>query len=234
MATLWALADLHLSLSGEKPMEVFGETWKSHAGRMAEAWDRSVADRDTVLLPGDLSWAKSLEGAAVDLEWIGERPGGKIILRGNHDYWWDGLSKVKRALPERCEPLQNNSFLLDEEVVVIGARGWTAPGDPIARPEDEKIYRRELERLRLSVADADRRFGRDLPRVAMMHYPPWIRDREPTGAVEILKEAGVGTCVFGHLHGEDLSLAVTGEEEGIRFMLVSADAIDFSPVQVYP
>jgi len=215
-------------------MEVFGENWKDHPARMAEAWDRTVAEDDTVLLPGDLSWAMTLEKAGEDLGWVGDRPGRKLILRGNHDYWWSSLARLREALPERCEPLQNNSFLVDGSVVVVGARGWTAPDDPIARPEDEKIFRREEERLRLSVADADRRFGRDFPRVAMMHYPPWIRDREPSAMVGILLAAGVGVCVFGHLHGVDHQLAVTGQREGIRFVLISADAIDFAPVQVFP
>lgn len=234
MSRIWALADLHLSISGEKPMEVFGEDWKDHPARMAAAWDRSVEDEDTVLLPGDLSWAMTLDGASDDLGWIGDRPGRKLILRGNHDYWWSSLARLVDALPDRCEPLQNNSFLIDGSAVVVGARGWTAPDDPIARPEDGKIFRREKERLRLSVADADRRFSRDLPRIAMMHYPPWLRDRGPSEMVEILLAANVRTCVFGHLHGVDHSMAVTGVRDGIDFVLASADAIGFAPVQVFP
>jgi predicted phosphohydrolase len=234
MAKLWALADLHLSLSGDKPMEIFGENWKDHPARMAAAWDGTVQETDTVLLPGDLSWAMNLEGAAEDLRWIGERPGRKIVLKGNHDYWWSSLSKVREALPPGCQALQNDSFRTEGGAVVVGARGWVSPDDPIAGAGDEKIFRREMERLRLSVEDADRRFGRESPRIAMLHYPPWIREREPTRMVEILAAAEVSVCVFGHLHGEDHSLAVTGERDGIRYMLVSADAVDFSPVEVAP
>jgi predicted phosphohydrolase len=232
MGRLYAIADLHLSLSGEKPMDVFGDLWTDHATRMAEAWDRVVEDGDTVLLPGDLSWAKTLPEAAEDLAWIGRRRGRKILLRGNHDYWWGSLAKVRAALPDGCDALQNQAFCIDDRVVVVGARGWTDPSDPIARPEDRKIFVRELERLNLSVADADRRFPRDLPRVAMVHYPPWIRGREPSSVVGVLREAGVGVCVFGHLHGEDHGLAVTGTEGGIRFMLIAADAVGFEPVEV--
>jgi predicted phosphohydrolase len=117
-------------------------------------------------------------------------------------------------------------------LVLVGARGWTAPDDPTAQPGDEAIFRREVERLRLSVADADRRFGRDLPRVAMTHYPPWIVGRAPTEVVGVLRDAGVSVCVYGHLHGADHALAVQGVHEGIRFALVAADAVDFAPVNL--
>ena len=232
MSRLFAIADLHLSLNGDKPMDIFGENWADHPSRMAAAWDRTVRERDTVLLPGDLSWASSLAEAAPDLEWIHQRPGRKIILRGNHDMWWGSLAKLRAGLPESCTPLQNSAVLVDGRVVVLGARGWTSPDDPVAEPGDDKIFRRELERLRLSIADADRRFSRDLPRVAMLHYPPWIQGREPTEVVPLLSRAGVRTCLYGHLHGDDHRLGVTGEREGIRYMLVAADAVEFAPVEV--
>ncbi len=231
MARLFALADLHLSLTGAKPMDRFGESWKGHPERMAEAWDRLVAEEDAVLLPGDLSWARTLEEAAPDLAWIGARPGSKLLLRGNHDSWWGSLTRVRAALPPRCLPLQNVAALAAGRVVV-GARGWTSPDDPEATEHDAEIFHRETERLALSVANADRSFPRDLPRVAMLHYPPWIEGRPPTAVVRILREAGVRDCVFGHLHGDDASLAVTGVREGIRFHLVSADAAGFSPVLI--
>jgi hypothetical protein len=231
MSRVLALADLHLSLSGEKPMEVFGEAWRDHPRRMAEAWDRTVGPEDVVLLAGDLSWATTLVAAAPDLRWIGERPGRKVLLRGNHDYWWPSLSKLRQALPPGCEPLQNNAIPLDR-CIVVGARGWIAPDDPTARPEDRKIFARELERLRLSVQDADARFGRSLPRVAMLHFPPWITGREPTAVVPLLRAAGVEACVYGHLHGDDLPLGKTGGGEGMRFHLVSADAVGFRPVEI--
>jgi len=231
MGRLFAIADLHLSLSGAKPMDVFGKEWQEHPARIAHAWDRIVDAQDTVLLPGDLSWARDLDEAAADLAWIGARPGWKVLLRGNHDSWWTGLAKVQRALPEGCVALQNGA-VSDGERVIVGARGWTAPDDPTAVPEDGAIFRRELERLKLSIADADRRFGRRLPRIGMLHYPPWIQGRAPSAVVEILRGAGVQACVFGHLHGTDHALAITGEQEGIRFHLVSCDALAFSPAEI--
>jgi uncharacterized protein len=228
MGRLFAIADLHLSSSGAKPMDVFGAQWKDHAARIASAWDSEVAADDFVLLPGDLSWARDLDEARGDLAWIGARPGVKILLRGNHDGWWSSLAKVRRALPAGCHALQHDAFDLDD-AVLVGARGWTAPDDPMAAPEDKAIFERELARLQLSIGDADRRFGRDKPRIAMLHFPPWIDGRSPTPVVAALREGGVSLCVYGHLHGADHALGVQGERGGVRFELVSADAIGFAP-----
>ena len=229
MARLFAIADLHLSSSGAKPMDVFGAHWQDHAARIAAAWDAAVAPGDAVLLPGDLSWARTLDEAAADLAWIGARPGVKYLLRGNHDGWWGSLAKVRKALPAGCHALQNDAYDLGD-VVLVGARGWTAPDDPTALPADREIFARELSRLGLSIADADRRFGRNAPRVAMLHYPPWIEGHPPTEVVRALREGGVSTCVYGHLHGADHALGVVGARDAIRFHLVAADAIGFAPL----
>jgi predicted phosphohydrolase len=231
MSRLFALADLHLSGTGLKPMDVFGDLWRDHSRRMAEAWDDSVDELDTVLLPGDISWARNLEEARPDLAWIGARPGRKILLRGNHDSWWTGLSRVRAALPERCELLQNNALEF-EQWVLVGARGWTAPDDPYAQPGDDRLFTRELGRLRASIEDADRRFGRSRPRLAVLHYPPWLEGREATEVVDLMVSGGVSACVYGHLHGEDHALAVTGTRRGIRFWFVAADAVDFEPLRL--
>ena len=212
-------------------MDVFGERWRDHPLRMAESWDASVSPEDTVLLPGDLSWARKLADAAADLAWLGVRPGRKLLLRGNHDSWWTSPTKVLKALPAHCDLLQNNSFQIGDWVVV-GARGWTSPDDPAAQEQDEAIFQRELARLRLSVADADRRFGRECPRLAMLHFPPWIEGRKPTAVVDVLGESGVRECVYGHLHGKDQRFGVVGERGGIRFHLVAADAVGFAPALI--
>lgn len=229
---IFALADLHLSSSGDKPMDVFGEAWSGHAARMADSWDAAVTEDDAVLLPGDLSWARSLAEAHADIAWIAARPGLKVLLRGNHDSWWTSVGKVRRALPERCLALQNDAIDLGV-AVVVGARGWTAPSEPLATPEDARVFAREIERLKLSLADA-RRHDPDLPRVAMVHYPPWIEGRDPTQVVDLLVEAGVARCVYGHLHGADHALGVVGVRRGVDFRLVAADAVGFAPVAVFP
>jgi hypothetical protein len=230
---IFALADLHLSHSGEKPMDVFGEAWRDHARRMAEAWDGLVGGDDLVLLPGDLSWAKSLSDARADLEWIAKRPGRKLLLRGNHDSWWTSIGKVRAALPPTTVALHLDAHRFGD-VVLVGARGWTLPGDPFARPEDESIFRREIGRLRLSLDDADGRFDRSLPRLAVTHYPPRVAGVANDEVPMLLRERGVGACVFGHLHGEDRVRAPRGTVEGIAYRLVAADAVDFTPVDVGP
>lgn len=231
MARLFALADLHLSGTGDKPMDVFGELWREHPRRMAAAWDASVSPDDTVLLAGDLSWARNLESARADLAWIAARPGSKLLLRGNHDSWWSGVARIRAALPPGCDVLQNDAHDVGGWVVV-GARGWTAPGDPHAVAGDEKVFRREVERLDASLADAERRFGRGLPRLAMLHYPPWLEGHDPTAVVERLQAAEVRVCIYGHLHGDDHRLAVRGMRGGIDFRFVAADAVDFAPVDL--
>jgi predicted phosphohydrolase len=231
MARLFALADLHLSGTGHKPMDVFGELWRDHAERMARAWDSSVAETDTVLVPGDISWARNMVEAAPDLDWIGARPGRKLLLRGNHDSWWSSLTRVRGALPDRCEPLQNNALEF-EEWIVVGARGWTGPDDPYAKAGDERVFGRELERLRASIADADARFGRSRPRLAMTHFPPWVDGQQPTRVVDLLHAAGVRLCVYGHLHGDDHKRAVRDERRGIRFVFAAADAVNFAPLLI--
>jgi len=233
MARLFALADLHLSLGTDKPMDIFGEVWRDHPTRMAEAWDRLVAPEDTVLLPGDLSWGKNPAEAAPDLEWIGMRPGHKLLLKGNHDSWWAGAARVRASLPERCEILHNDSHRVGDRVVV-GARGWKSPDDPTACDNDLRVFRRELERLRLSLLHADRTFGKQLPRIAMVHFPPWVEGYPQTPVLELLRRAAVGTVVYGHLHGEDHALAIRGERDGMRFVFVAADAVAFTPVEITP
>jgi predicted phosphohydrolase len=231
MARIFAIADLHLSSSGSKPMDVFGEVWRDHAGAMARGWDAIVAPGDTVLIPGDISWAKTLDEAREDLAWIGSRPGAKYLLRGNHDSWWGSIARVREALLPGCMALQNDAFDLGG-VVLVGARGWTEPDDPIATEDDAAVFRRELERLKLSIADADRRRPSAVPRIAMLHFPPWIDGRPPSEVVSVLRQGRVTHCVYGHLHGADHAKGVSGTRDGIAFHLVSADAIRFTPVAI--
>lgn len=230
MGRLLALADLHLSGTGDKPMDRFGAVWTNHATRMAANWDALVRPGDWVLLPGDLSWARNLEEAALDLAWIGERSGSKLLLRGNHDSWWGSGSKVREALPEGCEILHNSAFAVGNWVV-LGSRGWLSPDDPIAGDNDRKVFERELHRLDLSIKDASR-FDAGRSRLAMLHYPPWLAGREPTEVVRRLKAAGVSICVFGHLHGADHALAIDGVHDGIRYHFVAADAVGLRPVVI--
>ncbi len=222
---VFAIADPHLSRADPKPMTIFGEGWAGHPERFFRGWRETVGPSDLVLVPGDVSWAMTLTGALPDLLDIAALPGQKVLLRGNHDYWWPSLTKLRAALPEGMFALQNDALRLGS-VVVAGTRGWVAPGSGDFSPEDEKIYTRELGRLQLSLAAAKkiRQPGDRL--VVMLHYPPTNLRLEPSGFTELLAGAGADAVVFGHLHGERRAVEMVGDTPA---HLVAADAISFAP-----
>lgn len=225
---LFALGDLHLGSAVAKPMDVFGPEWREHPRRVEVNWRRRVGPRDWVLVPGDISWAMSLEEALPDLEWLGGLPGRIVLLRGNHDYWWTSVSKVRRHLPPNVRALQNDHLLLGGGVAVAGSRGWLFPGPEPLSEEDERIYRRELARLELSLESARRAGAREI--VAMLHFPPGPPDGRPTGFTELLERYPVTRCVYGHLHGPAARNALRGKHRGVEYTLVACDAVGFSPV----
>lgn len=233
---IFGISDLHLSFSADKPMHVFGEHWRGHAERMAAAWDALVGADDVVLCPGDLSWAMRLEGAAPDLSWIAARPGRlKVLTRGNHDYWWSAIGKVRAALPPGLVALQNDAVDLGE-VVVAGSRLWSCPGALDFTAADEKIHLREVGRLRSSL-ELGRSIAGERPLLAAIHYPPFAADRErsATAYSALLEEFGVALCVYGHLHGRHAHrTAFEGERGGVRYRLIACDRLGFRPVQVWP
>lgn len=226
--TVFAISDLHLAHTVDKPMDRFGPQWIGHPERIAQHWRARVRDTDTVLVCGDTSWATRLEDAAADLAYVGALPGRKILLRGNHDYWWGSLAKVRRALPPGIDLLQNTS-LEAEGWSIVGARGWLLP-TPETTPTDQEIFARELGRLRLSLEAAPA--GR--PKLAMLHYPPWMPGLESTPVLDLLLEFGVRVCVFGHLHALPPGAYPDGLHRGIRFHCVSVDLVDFAPQPILP
>ena len=226
---IWAMADPHLGEAVDKPMDVFGTDWERHAERMQLNWRATVGNDDWVLVPGDISWALKLDDALVDLRLIDALPGRKVLLKGNHDFWWTSRAKVEAVLPPTLQLLQNDCVDLGDGVGLVGARGWTPPGAPHSTPKDEKIYHREVARLALSLKAAEGRFDR---LIAMLHYPPIYNGREETGFVGPMRAAGVEVCVYGHLHGADHRYGVNGDRDGIRYRLVAADFVDFTPVRV--
>lgn len=225
---IFAISDLHLPAQ-EKPMDVFGAHWENHFEKISQDWREKVTDEDIVLLPGDLTWAMRLEDAMEDLRRVGELPGRKIILRGNHDYWWGGIGQVRRALPEGMYAVQNDAMELDG-YIFAGTRGWTLPGSEATR-DDLKIYERERLRMDMSLKAA-RRLSSDKPLVVMMHYPPFSQACE--GFVDILGQYGVDICVYGHLHGAGLQYGFNGERDGIIYHQVSCDGLDFRLRRIIP
>ncbi len=225
---LFGISDLHLSFRANKPMDVFGDHWKDHALRMAEAWDAMVAPDDVVLCPGDLSWALRLDQADLDLQWMAARPGRKVITRGNHDYWWSSIGKVRSALPGGMHALQNDALDLGD-FVVCGSRLWTAPGGLDWEPHDQKIYDREVLRLKMSL-DAAREQASGRPLVVAVHYPPFAANGKHTDYSRLICESGARLCVYGHLHGErSHRTAVEGLRDGVEFHLIACDRLGFVP-----
>jgi len=219
---IYAIGDLHLSSCVNKPMDVFGEHWVNHWDRIRADWQERVRDSDCVLIPGDISWAMTLEQAKPDIEEIGQMPGRKILLKGNHDYWWSSLKKVRSILPENMDVLQNNSYQI-EGTTICGTRGWLCPNGSMA-DQDRKIYEREVQRLKLSLESSEQN-GNDI--IVMMHFPPFNEKREISGFVELFLAYGVKRVLYGHLHGDSLKNAFEGIWQGIEYHQVSSDHLDF-------
>lgn len=225
---LFAISDLHLALSGEKPMDVFGENWYKHDEKIKKNWMSNIKCEDTVLIAGDISWSMNMEEGMADLDWINSLPGTKIIVKGNHDYWWGSITKLN-SMYENMHFIQNNFFTY-EDYAVCGTRGWICPGGDNFTSHDEKIYTRELSRLKLSL-DAAKQQGYD-KFIVMMHYPPIGEKFETSGFTEIFKNYAVSKVIYGHLHGPSLSKAVEGVIDDIEYIMTSCDHIEFNPVKI--
>jgi predicted phosphohydrolase len=225
---IFAIGDLHLS-DGDKPMDVFGEIWTDHFARIAQDLRARAAAEDVILLPGDFSWAMRLEDATRHLALLATFPGNKILVRGNHDYWWSSIQRVREALPPNCFALQNDALRIGD-VVFAGTRGWLLPYESTAE-DDRKIYRREVLRLELSLKAA-RRISEELPLVVMMHYPPLTREHRQTDFTRLLTQYRAHTLVYGHLHGQALHSAFHGETDGVQYVNVSADGIGFTALEI--
>lgn len=252
--TVWALADLHLSFGVEnKKMDVFGDKWIDHPAKIEAAWRDCISDDDLVLLPGDISWAMRLDEAVADLEWIDALPGTKVMLRGNHDYWWPSLSKLKKILPSSIHAIHNNSFDW-QDISIGGSRMWDdpelgfmdiidftpnpiskAPGAPEGQSVEERqeqqnrIFARELDRLERSLKTLN---PNAKTRIAMTHYPPIGTDMAESTTSRLLKKYNVDICVFGHLHNVKDHMASFGEKDGIHYHFVACDYTHFKPVKV--
>lgn len=242
---IWAIADLHLSFGvPDKHMKVFGPEWEAYTDKISYFWNQLITPQDLVLIPGDISWAMHLNDAQIDLNWIGQLPGTKVMIKGNHDYWWGSLSKAQRILPDSCHLIQNNSF--DWKGITIGgtrlwdsqeydfkayinyrenpkAKNLTAADDT---EESEKIFRRELGRLETSLKSMNSQAS---IRFVMTHYPPIGADLKSSSVSNLLEAYQVNHCVFGHLHNVKKELPLFGQHNGIHYTLTSCDYLDFKP-----
>ncbi len=231
--SIYAIADLHLSFNHPKPMDVFGDNWENHAEKIKDNWIKFVKQEDTVLIPGDFSWETYLEDTYQDFEFLNSLPGKKILLKGNHDYWWTTVTNIRNYLKENnfntIEILYNNSYEI-EDYLIAGTRGWD-----YTKKEDLKIINREINRLEISLKNAKIK-DPNKPIIACMHYPPisknYINNEFEQKIVYLLKEYNVKKCLYGHLHSTAHAQAINGEKEGITFQLVSADYLDFKLFKV--
>ena len=227
---LYAIGDLHLCLGAEKPMDIFGGAWVGYMDKLRQGLS-VVKPEDTLVLLGDLSWALELSQAREDFAWINEIPGRKIILKGNHDYWWSTATKFYNF----CEAngfqnmfILNNNHYEYEDIAICGTRGWFFEEDK-SGTHDEKVFRRELIRLETSLQSAG-----DRQKIVFLHYPPRYKGYACKEILDLLQKYEVRNCYYGHLHGASHGLAMQGVWDGINYRLVSADKLDFQPYLVIP
>ncbi len=243
---VWAIADLHLSFGvPDKKMDPFGPVWVDHAEKIKRHWEEKVSPDDLVLLAGDISWAINLEQAQRDLDWIAALPGTKIMLRGNHDYWWSSLKKMKKIMPPSIIPVHNNAVEWGD-ISIGGTRLWDSQeygfsefiqytGERPAAPKEkdlenqERIFQRELQRLELSLKALDPSASK---RVVMTHYPPISASLAPSQTSVLLEKYQVDLCVFGHLHNVRKDALPFGEKNSVSYLLTACDYLDFSPLEI--
>ena len=225
---LYAIGDLHLCLGAPKPMDIFGGNWTGYMDKLKDGMS-VITDADTTVLLGDLSWALSLEESTADFAWINEIPGRKIILKGNHDYWWSTAAKFNKFCEEngfKDLTLLNNNCFEYEDWAICGTRGWFFE-EVRSGAHDEKVFRRELCRLEASLKAAG-----DRPKIVFLHYPPRYKGYTCPEILQLLEQYDVRRCFYGHLHGGSHKLAMEGQWDGVDFRLVAADYIQFRPVRV--
>lgn len=239
--SIYVIGDLHLSFNENKPMDIFGDNWRGHEEKIKNNWIEKVTDNDLIILPGDFSWSMKLEDTIKDFEYINNLPGKKLMLKGNHDYWWNTVTKMKKFLEDNnfknIDFIFNEGFV-SENYIISGTRGWNLEEEA----HDEKVLNRELARLEASIQSGLRKAEHEIELenseakaekeiIVFMHYPPItnakIVNKEQAKFVEIMKKYNVKKCFYGHLHGISIRDAFEGEFEGIQFKLVSADALNF-------
>ncbi len=232
---VFAISDLHLSTSVEKPMDIFGDGWQNHFEHISADWNARVSADDIVLLGGDISWGITIDEARADYAIISSLPGKKVVVKGNHDLYWNSLSKMRTAFPE-FDFLQNNAYRYKAEndskgIVVAGTRGWNLPGKDFSA-QDEKIYQRELIRIDLSLSYAKSKIQEGDKLVVMMHYPPFDATYGDSEFTKIFEKYGVDVVLYGHLHGKNVRVTRKLEKNGTSYYLTSCDLIDNRLIEI--
>lgn len=233
--SIFVIADLHLSFRKPKPMDIFGDNWQNHEEKIKKDWNEKVTENDLVVLPGDFSWETYLENTKLDFEYLNSLPGKKIMLKGNHDYWWTTITSMKKFLKENSfeniDFLYNNSYEFENKIL-CGTRGWSL----LENEKDTKLINRELGRLKISLDDGMKKYKEGKKIIVFMHYPPITKFKMLSGEemkfINLMKEYNVKRCYYGHLHGNSIKDAIEGVVEGIEFKLISCDSLDFKMVKI--
>lgn len=221
---IYAISDLHLSVNNPKPMDIFGPTWEGYLDKIFLQWKEMVTEDDLVLLAGDFSWAMKLEDTKPDFALLKDLPGKKVIIRGNHDYWWKSISAVRAILPEKFYAIQNDAMKFGD-YILCGTRLWNLPDEGKKQSaEDEKIYKRELIRLEMTLQNAKKLQENGEKIICMLHYPPYTFKEEDNEVTALIEKYGVSKVVYGHIHGyckQHLYL----QKNGIEYFLTSCDLV---------
>ncbi len=232
--SIYAIGDLHLSFGTDKPMNIFGASWDKYEIKLEKNWNETIDDNDVVLLPGDFSWATYLEDTKKDFEFLNKLRGTKLLLKGNHDYWWTTLKKMKQFMQENnfknIDFLYNNSYET-KEAMIVGTRGWTFNDTD----NSDKMLNRECNRLELSIKEAQLK-NKNKKIICMMHYPPitknMIERKEKSEYIEIMKKYEIHDCIYGHLHANSHNEAIEGNIDSVNLKLVSSDYLEFKPIKI--
>lgn len=228
--SIYVIADLHLSFLQNKPMDIFGDNWENHAEKIRLNWIKKVKQNDYVIIPGDFSWATYIENTKQDFLYLNNLPGNKILLKGNHDYWWTTVTGMRKFIKENnfknIDFLYNNSYLIEDKIIV-GTRGWNV----LDSDDEKKMIKRESARLELSIKDGIQKYGNEKEKIAFLHYPPItqsnVNKKENKEFVNVLNKYGIKKCYYGHLHGQSHKDAIIGVVDGIEYNLISADYLNF-------
>lgn len=228
--SIYTIGDLHLSFKENKPMSIFGDNWEYHEEKIKNNWIENVTEKDLVILPGDFSWSMHLKDTDKDFEYLNSLPGKKLLLKGNHDYWWTTVTSMRNFLQQNrfknIDFIYNNAYEF-ENCIIAGTRGWIQTDEL----EDKRLSKRENIRLELSIQNGINTYGEDKEIIVFMHYPPISNSNliknEANDFIRIMQKYGVKKCFYGHLHSNSIKEAVEGEHFGIDFKLVSADGLDF-------
>lgn len=230
---IYAISDLHLSINSNKPMNIFGPVWDNYLETIKSDWQKKVKKNDIVLIPGDISWAMKLEDAILDLKYISQiGVGTKIIIRGNHDYWWSAIGRVRSVLTDDMIALQNDSVKIGK-YVFCGSRGWTVPEYNHKTENDEKIFNREVFRLELSLKNAISKLEKKDKLIVLIHYPPFNSKLEDSAFTKLFEKYGVNKVVYGHLHSYDKKQKLVVTKNKIKYYLTSCDMVGNELIKIY-